>query len=59
MVQNYFTKVSRNLENISSLMDSIAKIDPTYKALDQNLANSVVSDNVTGMFSLQENRIVL
>ena len=58
MVQNYFTKVSRNLENISSLMDSIAKIDPTYKALDQNLANSVVSDNVTGIFSLQGNNLV-
>lgn len=47
-VQNYFAKVARNLESIASLTETIAKIDPTYQATDRNLANSVVSDNVTG-----------
>ena len=47
-VQNYFAKVSRNLESITSLMDTIARIDPTYRETDKELANLVVSDNVSG-----------
>lgn len=54
-VQSYFAKVSRNLESLSGLMNTIAKIDPTYQATDQKLANSVVEDNVTGSANVQEN----
>ena len=54
-VQSYFAKVSRNLESLSGLMNTIAKIDPTYRAVDKNLSNSVVSDNVTGSANVQEN----
>ena len=56
-VQNYFAKVARNLESITSLMDTIAKIDPTYQATDQKLANSVVEDNVTGSANVDANNL--
>lgn len=56
-VQNYFMKVARNLESITSLTETIAKIDPTYQAIDRNLTDTVVEDTVSGSVTVNASQL--